>query len=377
MRKIVFALIILCLAASFLGAVQFTLDGEARTRAAIYYADASDELGMHIDSKLWLGANLHVNPDLLLRVNLQLGDIVWGLSDEDHPGGGISAGIPLTAYELYVDYRIKALKSNIRVGQQYWADHRSLMLDDSFSGITVANDAIPGMQSTLGWIKQVEGSRYLLADDVNSFLLSFQHKNWGLQAFYTLNEAGSEDVSTDIVTALPYLALELNPVNLDLTGILQHSRSVNGSDLAYGAAARVSASFKPLELGVDALYYSNEEPGLNYSLSQYYMNKLYIFGIGQHFDGWVGFDPLNWYWGQSDAPDMYLGIVGYTNIALGEKIKLFGTGGMVRKTGWEANGGLELNLNNLQLAAYAAYGQHDGHPEASYLIGSTLKVFFY
>lgn len=63
MRKILFTCIILAFTASFLGALEFTLDGESRTRAAIYYADASDEYGSHIDNKLWLGANLHANPD--------------------------------------------------------------------------------------------------------------------------------------------------------------------------------------------------------------------------------------------------------------------------------------------------------------------------
>lgn len=276
-----------------------------------------------------------------------------------------------------MDYRVKAIKTNLRVGQQYWADHRSLMLDDSFSGITLSSDAIPGLQTELGWIKQVEGSRYLPGDDVSSFLLSLQGNIWGLQAFYTLNEADSDDASTDIVTALPYLDLPLKSFNFDLTGIVQYSRSINSSNLAYGAAARLSANFKPIEIGVDALYYSDGGEILNYSLSQYYMNKLYIFGIGQHFDGWVGWDPVNWYWGQSDAPDMYLGTVGYTNIALGPKLNLFAAGGMVHKTGWEANGGLELDLDNFQLAAYMAYGKHEGHSLASTLIGSTLKVYFY
>ena len=113
MRKtllIIFLLSLIVLA----GALEFTLDGEARTRGVMYYADRSDAAGAHVDSKLWLGANLHMDPNLKLRINLQLGDVVWGLTPDDQPGGGISAGIPVTAYELYVDYRIKAIKSNLR-----------------------------------------------------------------------------------------------------------------------------------------------------------------------------------------------------------------------------------------------------------------------
>ena len=377
MRKTLLCLILLGLGA-WLGALEFTLDGEARTRAVVYYADASNEAGSHIDNKLWLGANLFIDPSLKLRLNLQLGDVVWGLADDDLPGGGISAGVPVSAYELYVDHRIGAIKSNLRVGQQYWADHRSLMLDDSFSGVTFSSDDVLGMQTTLGWIKQVEGNRYLAGDDVNSFLLGLSGKVWGLQAFYTLNEDDGSGVSTDIATALPYLDLALNPVNIDVTGIVQHSHSVTDSDFDYGAAARISAEFQPLELGLDALYYANEDGGLNYSLSPYYMNKLYIFGIGQHFDGWVGWDPVNWYWGQTDDPKTYLGGVGYARLAFGKKLDLFAAGGLVRKTGWEVNGGLELQLGaNFQLAAYGAYGQHLGHAKPSYLIGSTLKASFY
>ena len=360
-----------------LGALEFTLDGEARTRAVMYYADEHDEAGSHIDSKLWLGTNLSVNPDLNLRLNLQFGDVVWGSTTGGQAGGGISAGIPVTAYELYVDYRIQAIRSNVRVGQQYWADHRSLMLDDSFSGVTFSSDDVLGLQTTLGWIKQVEGDRHLAGDDVNSFLLSARGKVWGLQAFYTMNEADSAGASTDIITALPYLVWDLKPLNIDLTGILQHSISPTANDLDYGAAARISAELKPVELGLDALWYANEDPQINYALSQYYMNKLYIFGVGQHFDGWVGWDQVNWYWGQTDAPDMYLGTVGFANVALAKNLGLFAAGGPVLKTGWEANAGLELDLGNFQLAAYGAYGQHQGAARPSYLIGSTLKASFY
>lgn len=374
MQKSLFILVLLS-GVALLGALEFTLDGEARARAVIYYADASDEAGSHIDNKLWLGTNLSVNPDLNLRVNLQFGDVVWGATTGAQAGGGISAGIPITAYELYVDYRVRALKSNVRVGQQYWADHRSLMLDDSFSGVTFSSDSVLGLQTTLGWIKQVEGDRNLAGDDVSSFLLSAQSKVGGLQAFYTLNEADPTGASTDIITALPYLAWDLKPVNIDLTGILQYSSSA--SDLDHGAAARISANLKPVEIGVDALYYANADSPLNYALSQFYLNKLYIFGVGQHFDGWVGWDQVNWYWGQSDAPNMYLGTVGYVNLGLARNLNLFAAGGLVQATGWEANGGLEWNLANFQLAAYGAYGQHDGHAKPSYLIGSTLKASFY
>ncbi len=376
MRKtllIIFLLSLIVLA----GALEFTLDGEARTRGVMYYADRSDAAGAHVDSKLWLGANLHMDPNLKLRINLQLGDVVWGLTPDDQPGGGISAGIPVTAYELYVDYRIKAIKSNLRVGQQYWADHRSLMLDDSFSGITLSSGDLLGLQTTLGWIKQVEGSRYEAGDDVDTFLLSLQDQAWGLQAFYTINAASSPSKyrGTDILTALPYLAVPLGPVNADITGIAQYDFAAR--DLDYGAAARVSTAFQPGEIGIDALFYANENPGLNHSLSQYYRNKLYIFGIGQHFDGWVGWDPVDWYWGESAAPGIYLSTVGYARLKLAQNLDLFAAGGLIHQTGWEANGGLELNLGKLQLAAYGAYGKRDGHDKASHLIGSTLKASFY
>ncbi len=376
MRKtflITFLLSLIALA----GALEFTLDGEARTRGVMYYADRSDTAGAHVDSKLWLGANLHLDPNLKLRVNLQLGDVVWGLTSDDQPGGGISAGIPVTAYELYVEYRINAIKSNLRVGQQYWADHRSLMLDDSFSGVTLSSGEMLGLQTALGWIKQVEGSRFEAGDDVNTFLLSLEDQAWGLQAFYTINGAygPAELAGTDILTALPYLAVQLGPVNADLTGIAQYDFA--STDLDYGAAARVSASFQPVEIGIDALFYANEDAGLNHSLSQYYMNKLYIFGIGQHFDGWVGWDPVDWYWGESAAPDIYLGTVGYARLRLAQNLDFFAAGGLIHQTGWEANGVLELNLGKLQLAAYGAYGQRNGHAKASHLIGSTQKASFY
>jgi hypothetical protein len=382
MKKVALTIIPLLLFC-VLGAFDISIDGEIRTRAAMYYIDADDSTGSHIDNKLWLGLNSSITSELNLRVNLQFGDIVWGLEEGDsHPGGGISAGVPVSAYELYVDYRIKSLKSNIRVGQQYWADHRSLMLDDSFSGVMFTADDVLGMQAALGWMKQVEGSRFQSQDDSDSFLLSLQREHYGLQAFYTVLPLGdpnrqAKDGSNGIITALPFAVIGLGPLNVDLTGIAQYA--TGSDDFDFGAAGKATLTAGPAQLGVDALYYRDEDHGLNESISPYYMNGLYIFGVGKHFDGWVGWDPLNWYWGQSGDPDQYLGLVGSAKVSPVNRLAVFAAGGTVLDTGWEVNGGIEWDLipDNLQLAAYGAYGKHQGHAEGSYLLGSTLKASFY
>lgn len=366
MKKLILILIPFLLV-SLLTAFEFEYDGEHRTRAALYN-DAEDQAGEHIDSKLLLGLNANLIRDLTMRINLQLGDIVWGDADS---GGGIAAAIPVKAYELYIDYRVEAISSNIRVGQQYWADHRSIMLDDSFSGVMFTADNFLSFKTELGWIKQVEGAANENKDDTNSFLISLSTEKplpWGLQSFYTRNN----EEKTGIVTLLPWLTADIKPLTLDLVGIYQYTDSDGNGDMDLGASARATVDLDPVEAGVDLLYYGNEDGELNYSISNYYQNELYIFGIGKHHDA------LCIYCGQSANADMYLGTVGFANVKLSEKVKAFAAVGLVADTGYEVNGGLEFGLipETLLLSAYGAYGKLETNSFGNYLFGTTLKATF-
>lgn len=366
MKKLILILIPLLLV-SLLCAVEFEFDGEHRTRAALYN-DPVNLNGGHIDSKLLLGMNSHITADLLLRVNLQLGDIVWGDADS---GGGITSAIPVKAYELYIDYRMEEICTGIRVGQQYWADHRSIMIDDSFSGIMLSLDNMLGFKTDLGWLKQVEGAANENNDDTNSFLLSLATEKplpWGLQSFFTLDNAEK----SSIITLLPWLTADIKPLTLDLVGIYQYTDSEGKGDMDLGAAARATVDLKPVTAGVDILYFGNEDGELNYSLSNYYQNELYIFGLGRHHDA------LGIYCGENDNTDMYLGTVGFANAQLSEKLKAFAAAGLVADTGFEVNGGLELGLipETLLLSAYGAYGKRDTKSFGNYLFGTTLKATF-
>ena len=370
MRKLI--LILLTLAAfNVLLGVDFSFDGENRTRAAIYNDD-KDSRGNHVDNKLLLGMNSDLTDELKLRVNLQFGDVVWGGNN----GGGIAAGVPVRAYELYIDYRIEAIKSNLKIGQQYWADHRSLMIDDSFSGIMFSHDDLLGFNTDLGWILQYEGDRYK-GNDVNTFLLSMQTEKplpLGLQAFFTLDN----DADQNYLTLLPYLNLDFAPLSIDLTGIVDLTSVDDDDDIDFGTAVKGTVTLEPVEFAVDVLYYANEDQELNYSISPYYMNGLYIFGIGEHFDGYIGNDAIDWYWGQTMNKDMYLGSVASIKAKLNDKFSLFGAAGLILDTGSEVNGGLEISLipESLDLAIYGAYGAHKDYDYKNYLFGTTLKASF-
>lgn len=384
MKKILFILLVTVLTFA-LHAIDLQWDGEFRTRGAVYNGNNGTP-GGHIDNRLRLGFSTELHPALSLRAKFEMGksggweNTIWG-----DDGGFISTnGVNVKTNEAYIDYRVEQIRTRFRLGQQYWADHRSLILDDNFSGLTAEMELGEDKTAMLGFIKYLEGQRYDRYDDYQGFVFSFDMKQpleSGIQGFANWHRTkpfGHKPVCLKDFILMPYAAMEFSPINLDAVLYYQYSEDFNvlnnkvESTHGYGTALKAEAQFDALGIRADILY--NADNNL-LPLSEFYQNGLYLFGIGEHNE-----DLCRW-WRLTGADD-YLALTLGANYQILENLKAFGNLGFIPKAGTELNGGVEIVLvpDLLKLAAFGAYGivsdDFGFSNKNGYALGSTIKLEF-
>jgi len=304
----------------------------------------------------------------------EVGDILWeGFSQKD---------VALETRELYLDYQMNWMDMKVRLGQQYWYDHRSLVLDDYFSGIT-SDLNVYGIPTELGFVKYDEGAINTL-DDAHVAFANFNFKtpvDWGLTAMYGQDHFAK----TADVWVIPYFMLNFAPVSLDLTAVIDQMMFNNEDNNEMGMAFAVKAGFDmPVKLGVDLLYVGDK--GLN-QLSPYYVNGLYLFGNQLPYDGVQICNDVTGWTDENGDPVAYMSIVGTASYPMNEMMEIYGAIGMAQAgdpIGMELNVGLNYKVvDKLTFNPVLAIGQTgdaiytlDGDNKMVYMLGGLLKAEF-
>jgi hypothetical protein len=361
MKRTMLILSILLMVA-LLSAIEFEISGENRTRAAMAN-DSAENDGGWVDNRLNLGFDAQLHPDLAFRFAIEVGNTVWG-----NGGGGISTGEGIHVTEAFLNYKLNAFDANISIGQLYWMDKMGLILDDYFSGVLVQMEDFAGFNTEFAWIKAVEGNPYN-DDDYNIFM---GHANMADMApagvYGFLGNIPNADFST--LTLYPYISLEMDMLNLDMAAFMDMQMVNDDTEIGFGGAVKATASLDVVELGVDLLMAT--ENGLT-TISPWYQNGLYIYGIGKHHDG------ANLYWNipYEGNSDTFISAVGKAKAPLSDKVKAFAAAGMLSDIGMEANAGIEYEIipDLFHMAAYGAFGIHDNETN-NYLLGTSLKLEF-
>lgn len=374
MKKLVLLLLPILMIVG-LSAVDFDLSGEFRTRAAMYN-DMAEDNGGHIDNRLMLKLSTQLASKLQLVYGVEVGDITWGAA-----GGGLGTdGVNIETDELYIEHQTNFLNTKVRLGQQYWADHRSLVLDDTFSGIMFMMDDLGGLRAEIAYMKPAERNP-AINDDYHVAMASLymDDLNAGLQAFYgnDLRAGGKANF-----TALPYIVLPAGPLELDATLFLDYQVNKGPADeeIGFGTALKATVGMDPLTIGGDLLYIG--ENGLT-DLLPYYQNGLYLFGWGKWHDGVTVAFPY------PDGNKGLMSAVGFVDFQLSPKTKLFGHAGYLTTftdnnpgIGIEFNAGAEIDIipDMVKLAPFGALGLPGdalpGTADMLYLLGTTVKVEF-
>jgi hypothetical protein len=364
--KKVLVIVLLGMLLSMLSAVDFDISGTLRTRAALRNNPAEKD-GGEIDSRFQLGLDSELAEGLKLHAMFEVGDLTWGGN-----GGGLSTGgVNVETNELYIDYYVPFLDANIRAGQQWWADHRSLILDDYFSGIVISKENVAGMKAEFGFLKLGENVFNPMGDR-NAFMANFQGESpipfgiLALGSYYSNRNEGN-------VTFMPYATLQAGPATLDITPFIDYQMFPGDNDeMGFGAAVKADMDMGGMQLGADVLFAT--EHGLS-TLSPWYQNGLYIYGIGANHDG------VNLYWGTpySGNADTFVSAVGKLRAPIKENLTAFAAAGMLTDMGWEVNGGVEYNVYEdlMKVSAFGAFANGtEGTKPANYVIGSSLNINF-
>ena len=356
----------------FKGGLNLMYGGELRARA-IMNNDYNENDGDWFDNRLQLNLAARLSQTTSIGWSVEVGDILWTDLGSRTPA--------LETRELYIDYEMNWMDLKIRTGQQYWMDHRALILDDYYSGIS-ADLNLAGISTELGFIRSYEGLLNKL-DDAHVAFANFMFTSpieWGLTAMF----GQCHDVNEADIWVIPYFMLNFDPVMLDLTAVLNHQMyKVAGEDesemgIAFAAKAEVDVTAK---IGLDFLYVTEE--GIN-TLSPYYENGLYLFGNMLPYDGVQIADFV--YSPYEGIDEAYMSVVGKFSYPLNEKTDIMAAVGMASwddPIGMEFNVAIDYRINNfLSFNPVLAVGQtgkawgEDIDGNFVYLLGGLLKAEF-
>lgn len=360
MKKLILVLIPLLLVIG-LSAIEFDISGENRTRAALYN-DAAENDGGHVDNRFNIGLDAQFHRNLNFRLAVEIGDTVWG-----NGGGGIGTGEIIHVREAYLDYLIDAVDARIKLGQLYWMDNMGLVMDDYFSGVMLSKTFGDNINTEFIWMKVAENSE-TASDDSDVFIAhAMMDSEMPIGAYLMFGNYERRDYQN--LTLMPYLGLEKDALSLD-AAVFMDMQMGNDTEMGFGGAAKAKLDMTAFELGADVLVAS--EHGLT-TISPWYQNGLYIYGIGKHHSG------LNQYW---DPPyegnsDFFASLVGNVKIPLKQNLNVFGAAGYLIDLGLEINAGLECTLipDLFHMQVYGAFGVHDNETN-NYAFGSSLKIEF-
>ncbi len=360
MKKLILTLIPMLLVIG-LFAVEFDISGENLVRAAIANNQGEDDGGW-VDNRFNIGFDSQFHQNLHFRIAAEIGYTVWG-----NGGGAISTGENIDITELYLDYFVESFDANISFGQLYWMDKMGLVMDDYFSGVILRKDIGDNLSTEFAWMKASENGRYS-KDDHGIFMAhAVMDSDMPIGAYLLYGQDDAADIQN--ITFMPHIGMEMDAINLDASAFVD--MTMNGdTEMGFGGAIKATMDVSDFELGADILVAT--ENGLT-TISPWYQNGLYIYGIGQHHDG------LNLYWNtpyEANA-DLFASMVAQIKAPVNEKISVFGAAGYLIDLGLEANLGMEYELipDLFHMAAYGAYGMHDNETN-NYAFGTTLKVEF-
>lgn len=363
MKKLILILIPLLLVIG-LSAVEFEISGENRTRAALYN-DYFEKDGGHVDNRLNLGLDAEMHKNLKFRLAVEIGDTVWG-----NGGGGISTGESIHVTEAYLEYLIDAIDAKVSFGQLYWADRMGLVMDDYFSGAMLRKTFGDNLNTEFIWMKVRENNENKQDDSDVLVFHAMMDGNVPLGAYLMVGNYEVPDYQN--LSIMPYFSYEKETLSLDATVFIDLQMYKNDDELGLGAALKANMDMNSFELGADLLVAT--EYGLT-TISPWYQNGLYIYGIGQHHDG------LDLYWGApyDGNADLFASIVGNVKVPLQERLSVFGAAGFLTDLGMEVNAGLEVGLirDLLNMQVYGAFGVRDDDDSTkNYAIGTSLKLEF-
>lgn len=395
--------------------------GVMRTRMAYWKSLGTEEdqrSNSNIDTRLRMMLANSFDDNLKAKVQLEIGDIVWGTA----PAGDLGTdGVVIEVKHAYMEYMCKMLDMKAKVGLQGYADHRGLVLDDDLAAIMLHKN-MNELSFAFGLAK-LEEQHSWDDDDKDLLILNAEYdKMYGADVIFQRQsfDTGQKNYVDTDAWIMPYANLKMDNIHIDIMAALNYgsitARNDNDDDMTnMGYAFALKAAYEDgFKLGLDFLYtsghdYDENDPNADTShfntISNYYANGLEIFSWGAvndsrccEFTNPTGFKDQN----GNIMPTGVMNVVVTASVPANEKVTLKAALGMVNANtapkmangddaatavATEINVGTTINLYeslNFDLAfAYAMLGDFyketgivNGDPEDLMKIVSRLQFKF-
>lgn len=256
--------------------------------------DDNDDQQRGIDQRFRLYSTFALNENVKAVFKTEI-DSVWGKRDLDPDAGkevgslGADAKGEIEVKNIYLDFNLPTLETNVKAGTQYFYLGRGFINGDDATGLQVRYTPVRGQSLAFFWIKATEGDFASSNDESDYYQVQYDltSGDWHIAPYlgyaYDPGTAGNDSTAT-------FLGLDidgkLGPLGLAATAIVNdwedEESNTDGNGLVLWAKGTYQMGATGLSL--EAAYYGDEDAGGNFVNVNTYNNFSEIITGGQ-FDG--------------------------------------------------------------------------------------------
>jgi hypothetical protein len=293
--KILIALLAISFIASPAFAITADFTGFLQTRGIAYNnmdgRDNTDDNARGVDSRYRLFTNTALNENVKAVFAIEV-DYAWGkqastpgLTGAGEVGSiGADAKSQIEIKQVYLDFNLPSLNTNIKAGTQYTVLGNGFILaGDDTTGLNVRFTPVTGQSLLLSWIKTGEGDKFDDAEDADYYQLTYDgdFAGWRISPLVGYYDLPDSDEAWFLGATVSGKA---GPVALAAT-LIGNDWEVGAAD-GTGIAALVNAKFSlnSTTLSGEVGYVGDEDNNGNfYSVRAYHQVSEII--TGGRFDG--------------------------------------------------------------------------------------------
>lgn len=271
-------------------AITADFTGFLQTRGIAYdNLDGDDDLddnarGVDSRFRLWTNTALHENVKAVFAFEV---DYTWGGPDSLGDIGADSQG-DLEIKQIYLDFNLPTLNTNIKAGTQYTVLGNGFILaGDDTTGVNARITPVKGQSFLLSWVKSFEGDKFDDSEDGDYYQIQYDLDvaGWRLSplvGYYALQD------DSDALIAGAMASGKMGPVALSATLIYSDWENDAADTDGSGIAALVNGKFNAGDttvLIVEAGYVGDDDntDGAFFGVRPYHQFSEII--TGGRFDG--------------------------------------------------------------------------------------------
>lgn len=242
-----------------------------------------------VDQRFRLYSTFALNEDVKAVFKLEE-DHFWGAPDDT---GDLSADgkNKLEVKNIYLDFNIPGMETNVKAGTQYIKLGRGLINGDDVSGLQIRHTPVKGQSFAFFWIKSGENGFGNDDGDGDYYQVQYDHSaaGWHFAPYVGYYDMAEANFGTGEDDDAYFVGLDIDgkmgPLGLAFTGVFNDwERESNGTDgSSFALFAKATYKMDATTLSLEAATYGDEDNGGNFLDVQGYNNFAEI-ATGGRFD---------------------------------------------------------------------------------------------